>query len=372
MANKLWFRPKKPGEKRILIHAINHVGLGHINRSIAVAQWLQAGVPNLDILFLIEGGEDFIEPSGYPWILVPGQPTESEHCEQIVRSVLDVFRPDLMLYETLIREQIHRPVQELGIKKAVMGNVGDALRDQFTKFLPLTREVDLVIILSQKPEVTPADQDLIARYQGRTIYAGPLVRQKYKFDGSALRAKLGVNDSDKIVLITFGGGGWDVAREVLANLLSARTHILARYPQTKFVVITGPHFSSDLPPVDDFVVHSSRFEPFLTDYINISSVVVSMAGYSTVNEVAGSGIPAIVIPASEAEDQVGPGSMSEYARGFSNIVVSSEIQQEVVQHLLTALNRERDLSAIADFWQRAEVASQTIVGAIKMLLNDTV
>ena len=93
MGHGMWFLPKKPDVKRILIHAINHVGLGHINRSIAVAQWLRARSPNTQILFLIEGGEDFIEPTGFPWILVPGQPSESEHWNRLLAKYWTFFVP---------------------------------------------------------------------------------------------------------------------------------------------------------------------------------------------------------------------------------------------------------------------------------------
>jgi hypothetical protein len=68
MKSNIWFLPEKPSAKRILMHAINHVGLGHLSRSIAMAQRLQAGIPDVQILLLIEGGEYLIEPTGLPWI----------------------------------------------------------------------------------------------------------------------------------------------------------------------------------------------------------------------------------------------------------------------------------------------------------------
>src|SRR5207249_1767241 len=101
----------------------------------------------------------------------------------------------------------------------------------------------------QKEEVLPSDQALIAQYSGRTLYAGPLVREK-KQSVSNLRQKLGLSDSDKAILVTFGGGGWDIARILLANLLAAKAEILAAYPQARLIIITGPHFSADLPKVD--------------------------------------------------------------------------------------------------------------------------
>jgi UDP-N-acetylglucosamine--N-acetylmuramyl-(pentapeptide) pyrophosphoryl-undecaprenol N-acetylglucosamine transferase len=369
--DKIWFLPKKPHIKRVLFHAINHVGLGHINRSIAIAQWLQAAIPDLQILFLIEGGEDFIDPTGYPWILIPGQASEYEHIEQITRRTIEFFQPDMMIHETLLRPPIHRPVREAGLRQVVMGSLGDALRDQFRYNLTLLNEVDLLIVLQQQEEVLQTDRELITRYTGKTLYAGPLVRRKTHLSSEALRQKLGLTSEHKVIFVTFGGGGWDFARGLLHTLLAARERIQTIYPQVRLIAIPGPHFSGELPDTDDFVCYVSRFEPFLQDYINIASAVVMMAGYSTINEIASCGVPAVCIPAPDAEDQVGPGGMGEYAQTFPNITVSSTDAHTLIRDLLTALAKPRNLSVVHHFWQRAESASDTIVHAIKEVLYTT-
>lgn len=364
----MWFLPKRSQTKRVLIHAINHVGLGHLNRSIAVAQWLRAGIANLQVLFLIEGGKDFIEQTGFPWILVPGQASESEHCEQITRKVLEVFCPDLTIYETLIREAVHRPTREAGVKQVVMGSFGDVLRDQLRQNLAMLNTADLLLILQRREEVTLEDQALVTHYKGKTVYAGPLVRKKQQISTHDLRQKLGLTSEHKVILVTFGGGGWDTATVLLPRLLATKEALLKRFPQARIVLLSGPHFSGNLPQVDDFVCYVSRFEPFFTDYLNIASVVVCMAGYSTVNEVAASGIPAICVPASEADDQVGCGSMGEYAQSFPNFVLSEPNTEVLAHHLLNALAQERDNAVIHGFWQRAQAASQQIIDEITLLL----
>lgn len=370
--DNIWFLPKKPHVKRILFHAINHVGLGHINRSIAVAQWLQAAIPNLQVLFLVEGGEDFIDPTGYPWILIPGQASENEHIEQMTRRAIEVFQPDVMVHETLLRPAIHKPVREAGIKQVVIGSLGDALRDQFRSNLTLLNEVQLLIVLQQREEVLPADQALIASYTGKTLYAGPLVRRKTQLTGEALRQKLGLTPENQVLFVTFGGGGWDIARNLFSTILAAKERILSHYPQARLIAIPGPHFSGDLPEKDDFICYVSRFEPFLHDYIDIASAVVMMAGYSTVNEVVSSGVPAVCIPAPDAEDQVGAGGMGEYAQTFSNITVSTTEPEELTSNVLAALARQRDLMAVQNFWRSAETASQSIVNAIQSVLYETI
>jgi UDP-N-acetylglucosamine--N-acetylmuramyl-(pentapeptide) pyrophosphoryl-undecaprenol N-acetylglucosamine transferase len=368
MKNGLWFLPKKPHIKRILFHAINHVGLGHINRSIAVAQWLQAAIPNLQALFLIEGGEDFIDPTGYPWILIPGQASENEHIGQITCKTIEVFQPDVIVHETLLRPAIHEAARAAGVKQVVMGSLGDALRDQLRHNLSLLNQVHLLIVLQQRTEVLSTDQELIAQYRSQTLYAGPLVRRKKQLTSEILRRKLGLTSENKVIFVTFGGGGWDLARSLLSTILAAKEQILSRYPQAKLIAIPGPHFSGDLPAQDDFVCYVSRFEAFLDDYVDIASVVVMMAGYSTVNEIASSGVPAVCIAVSDAEDQVGTGGMGEYAQTFPNITASSADPHILTKNILAALERERDFSAVNNFWQYAETASRSIVAAIEQVL----
>jgi len=367
--NNIWFLPKKPGMQRMLFHAINHSGLGHLNRSIAVAQWLKAGIPNLQVLFLIEGGENFITPTGLPWIMVPGhnQASENENCEQITRNILNVFQPDVMMHETVLHEPIHRAVRDAGVKEALMANVGGLLRDELTHSLDRMNELDLLIVLQQRQEVAPEDQALIDQFTGKTLFAGPLVRQKDRFAGDALRKKLHLAEADQAILLTFGGGGYNLTGELLANTLAARSAILEQYPRAKLIVITGPYFSGELPAEDDFVCYASRFEPFLTDYLNIASAVVCMAGYSTVNEIAASGVPAVCVPAAEADDQVGAGNMEEYALRFPNIRIGSTATGDLAQQVISALGRERDLSVTQEFARRATAAAASIVDEIKTL-----
>jgi predicted glycosyltransferase len=369
MMKNLWFLPKKPEEKRILFHAINHIGLGHLNRTIAVAQWLKARIPDLQVLFLIEGGEDFIEPTGFPWVIIPGQASEREHCEQITRAVLNVFRPNLLIHDTLIREAINRSATDEGIRQVLIGRVGDVLRDQLRYNLSMMLRVDLLLIPHEREEVSQLDQALIEQYAGKTIYTGPLVRRKDQISSDDLLQKLSLTRESKVILATFGGGGYDLARRILANLLAARAQILDRYPQAKLIIISGPHSSDALPKVDEFVCYASRFEPSLTDYFDIASVVVCMAGYNTINEVAASGIPTISIPAVEAEDQVG--RVEAYAQRFPHIVLGSTDAKELTYQVIGALANERDLSAVQEFWQQAEAATQRLVNEIDHLLHDT-
>lgn len=372
MTSKIWFLPKKPSAKRILIHAINHVGLGHLNRSIAMAQWLQAGIPDLQILLLIEGGEYLVEPTGIPWIMVPGQSTESEHSEQITRTVLEVFRPALVIHDTLIREFVYKPAMDGGVRQVLVGRIGGILKDQFQHKLPMINEMNLLIIPHQKEHVAPFYQAFISQYNGKTVYAGPLVRKTPLVSCDDLMRRLCLTSANKVILATFGGGGWDIARTLLASLLAAKDQILERYPQAKLVVITGPHFSGELPEVSEFVCYASRFESSLADYLNIASVVVCMAGYNTVNEVASSGVPAICVPAPEAEDQVGAGGMGEYAQSFPNIVVSNTDTDLLARQITNALGRGKYVSVTQEFRCRAEVASQRVVAEIKGMLDAVV
>jgi spore coat polysaccharide biosynthesis predicted glycosyltransferase SpsG len=370
MANNIWFLPKKPDVTRILFHAANHIGLGHINRSIAVAQWLLKGIPNLQVLFLIEGGEDLINPTGFPWIFIYSQKTEIEQTQQITQTALSVFRPDLMIHDTVLRPAVYNSVSQAGVKQVLVGRVGDILRDHFQHRLSILNGIDLLLLPHQKEDVAPADQAMIAQYRGKAVYTGPLVRRKDRLSETTLRQQLGLKSADKVILLTLGGGGYDLAVELLANLLAAKGQILASYPQTKLIVISGPHFNGELPQADEFVCYASRFEPFFSDYLNIASVVVCLAGYNTVNEVAASGIPAICVPTAQADDQVGKGGMGEYAQRFPHIALGSVDIKELTDLVIDAMGRQRDFSTVEAFVRQAEAAAQSLIHEIKCLLDE--
>ncbi len=372
MTSKIWFLPKKPNTKRVLFHAKNHIGLGHLNRSMAVAQSLKAGITDLQVLFLIEGGEDFIEPTGFPWILIPSQSSEDEHCWQITQKVLEVFRPTLTIHDVVLREPVHRAVRDVGVKQVLIGRVGGLLRNQFRYNLAKINEIDLLIVPHQRDEVNSLDQALLAQYKGRTVYAGPIVRPQDRVSGNDLWLQLHLTEANKIILLTLGGGGYSIATELLTNLLAAKVSILDRYPEAKLIAVTGPHFSGSLPKVDEFVCYTSHFEPFFTDYLNIASVVVCMAGYNTINEVAATGLPTICVPSSEADDQVGTGNMAEYAQSFPNIVVGNTDTELLARHITNALGCGRYVSVSQEFRRRAEIASQRVVAEIKGMLDAVV
>ena len=371
MTSTMWFSAKTPEVKRVLFHTINHTGLGHMNRAINLAQWLKANIPTIQILFLIEGSEDFMAPSGFPWVMTFTHANQQEHAEQITRTLLETFRPDLVIYDTMLRQIVYQPVIQAGIKQLLVGKAENIMREQLQEKLDVIQRMDMLLIVQQRHDVELSDQTLLAQYTGPIVYAGPMLRQKLKTPPEQLRKQLGLTVEDKVLLLTLGGGGYNMANDLLLNVLALKRTILAIHPKTRLIVITGPYFGSnggELPARDEFVCYVSRFEPYFSDYLNIASAVVGMAGYNTVNEVAACGIPTICVPTPEAGDQVGKGSMIEYAKGVPNIVVSGIALEELGPRIVAALAQERNLSVVVEFQRRVQSVSQTIVHALKKLL----
>jgi UDP-N-acetylglucosamine--N-acetylmuramyl-(pentapeptide) pyrophosphoryl-undecaprenol N-acetylglucosamine transferase len=370
LKHRFWFYPTE--NKRILFHAINHIGLGHLNRQMAVAEWLKLGIDDVQFLFLIEGAKELIEPTEFQWIEVPGQQNESEleYCGQITRNVLNHFRPNLIVHDTLIRKPIYKAAKDVGVKQALVGRAGGILREQFQQNPSMMSEIDLLLLPHYRQELTASDHDLFTSSVRKSVYTGPIIRRQGQVSGYDVRQRLGLTAEQKVILVTFGGGGWTLANELLTSVLAARAEILAAYPQTRLVVITGPHFSGALPEKDEFVCYVSKFELLITDYLNVASVVVCMAGYNTVNEIAATGTPAICVPPSlEADEFVGrPGS---YMRRFPHMVQGSTDSAFLARQICEALSQEQDPTAVQAFWQRARTAAQTMVDAIKELLEET-
>lgn len=267
----------------------------------------------------------------------------------------------------MIRKPILCACKDAGTKQVLVGRVGGVLRSQFQERLSMINEIDTLLIPHPSSEVTASDQELFAQYSGKIIYTGPIVRLQERTSGESLRHKLGLTDEHKVILLTLGGGGWKLANDLMKNLLTAKTQILEKYPQARLIAIVGPHFDGELPQIDDFVCYASRFEPCITDYLNVASAVVCMGGYNTVYEVATTGLPAVSVPTTETDDF--DGRTASYAQRFSHMVQGTAEPEVLAHEVINVLARGRDLASVEVFWQQARAAAQHMTDEIRYLLD---
>jgi predicted glycosyltransferase len=134
----------------------------------------------------------------------------------------------------------------------------------------------------------------------RATFVGPIVRP-LPDSPQTVRAKLKLL-GERIVVISAGGGGGGDTTDFLNFCLSAFQQAKARMDSLVGLLLTGPLFTNWdglAPPAD------VRVLPFAPDFPSIcatADLVVSQAGYNSMNELAALGTPTICIPARRGFD----------------------------------------------------------------------
>ncbi|WP_163340282.1 glycosyltransferase family protein [Desulfopila sp. IMCC35008] len=136
-----------------------------------------------------------------------------------------------------------------------------------------------------------------------TVYTGFITRESSKKDRHELRQSLAVQDDDKLIVVSIGGG--NVGHELVKAAIQAFT--LLTDIRCRMQLFTGPYF-----PEETFTnlqvslpenVCLSRFTDHFPDWLLAADLSISMAGYNTCMNLLAAGIPALVYPFSQNREQ---------------------------------------------------------------------
>ncbi|HEX8098839.1 MAG TPA: glycosyltransferase [Actinomycetota bacterium] len=311
---------------RVLIYSHDTYGLGHLRRSLLVAEGLAAenDAPSVLIATGSPRAQAFDLPPGCDTVKLPAVTKAStgeyrprtlgvgleeliEVRAEILRAVAQSFSPDLILVD-------HSPVGMSGELWPLFDDLGSA-RDRPRMVLGLrdiTDDADAVqaewaragawdaierlydrILVYGDPALTTTAQDLglTERFSDKVRLVGYL--------GRSIQTSTAMNGQPNIV-VTAGGGGDG------HGLLSGYLSFLERLPARaafRSTLVTGPFLSRGrqreirercraLDQPVEVVSFTNRFEELLSS----AAGVVSMAGYNTVVEILATGVPALLVP----------------------------------------------------------------------------
>ncbi len=319
---------------RLLVYSHDTFGLGNIRRMLAICTYLRSSIPDLSVL-IVSGSpmlQSFRVLPGIDYIKLPClKRTESGglgvrfldlEVEQVVRlrrelilSSVMSFQPDVLLVDK-------KP-------DGLAGEMEPSLR--YIKCnLPLTRIFLVLRDILDAPAVTiPAWKErgcysTVQWYYDEVLVLGSrevfdvcheyefpsLLREKVRFCGyiareapsrsrQEVRRQLGISESQKLVLVTTGGG--EDGRHVLAASIEAIRQVATNRP-VQGLLVAGP----ELPAKSALQIRVAaqqasgiRVIEFLEDmvnYMNAADVVISMAGYNTTCELLTLNKTSILIP----------------------------------------------------------------------------
>ncbi|GFK93290.1 UDP-N-acetylglucosamine--N-acetylmuramyl-(pentapeptide) pyrophosphoryl-undecaprenol N-acetylglucosamine transferase [Fundidesulfovibrio magnetotacticus] len=318
----------------ILMYSHDTYGLGHIRRTMAIAQHLRGRGVNVLILTgsPLVGRFDF--PDGVDFVRIPGmikrtneeyQPLSirlsSRHALNIRRNIVvataKAFQPHLFIVDKA----------PLGLKREVLPTL-----KWLKRRMPQCRTILGLRDIMDDAESTRAEwrekgiYDVLDRYYseiwvyGNREYYDPVeeyaipeaVSSKMVFTGyipralpkrgkmALMREEESINRKERLVLVTTGGGGdgYPLMDAYLSMLESMGD------PPFRSILVSGPF----MPKPMREEVHAraqrvkARFHHFhrrMEALMGLADVVVSMGGYNTTCEVLSLGKPSLVVPREE-------------------------------------------------------------------------
>lgn len=303
------------------------IGMGHVSRSIAVAQKLQED--GCEVLFASYGeGYQFIgEFTNYQAVELPeikfyGSAGELD-LKHTARKSMDApftflksiyheskiiknFQPEVVVADSHYSAPLTCKV--LGVPCVLISN---ELKFNFKEIYPQDKKMEYLETglerfiqdsakLSQAiivPDI-PGSQEIPAKIKDKVTYTGPLLKQDPGSMPSReeLRRNHNLDTSQRVVLATVGGSHFG------AKLLKLMAQAADKIKSHRIVLVTGPHI--DTPYRYPSQVLVKRFLGDMLGWMKLSDLVVSLAGHTTSMELASLGVPNLMVPIENHPEQM--------------------------------------------------------------------
>ncbi len=322
----------------ILMYSHDSYGLGHIRRTMALAQNILSDEHNIIILTgsPLVGRFDF--PLGIDFVRIPGMIKHNNDLylphsikvepamalairRNIILATAQAFRPALFLVDKaplgLKREVVptlewfrdHSPETRvvLGLRD-IMDSPESTIKDWQDKNIYKTLEhlYSEVWVYGSRDIYDPIKEYAIPkRIAAKTYFTGYIPRQIPRIQNrQRLRRSMGITPGQHFVLVTTGGGG--DGYKVLDTYLT----MLEAMPRQEFksMIITGPLLAEDLYDQLAERAHKQKvrivkFYRKMEKAILAADCVVSMGGYNTMCEIVCAARPSLIVPRSTPREE---------------------------------------------------------------------
>ncbi len=319
----------------ILMYSHDTYGLGHIRRTMAIAEQLREANTNILILTGSPIAGRLTFPKYVDYVRIPGMikkandeyfpltiridPLQAMDIRQsIIMATVKTFLPDLFIVDKepqglkkevmpaleWIKENLKQTKTILGLRD-IMDDAETVKADWNKKNIYSTIE-DLyseVWVYGQKNIYDPVTEYAIPESINKKLYFTGYIPRKMPQESVAedLRLQLNVMKNENLVTVTTGGGGdgLHVLDSYLKMLERMKEHSIL--PAFQSVIVTGPFLSRNdkdaiLERAEALGVQAYDFFSDMETLISASDIIVCMGGYNTICEVLSSKTMALVIP----------------------------------------------------------------------------
>lgn len=333
---------QKNADTRLMVYSHDTFGLGNLRRMLAICEYLLDCWPRLSVL-LVSGSpmiHEFRLPTGLDYIKLPclnrgssgelrakylGTSIEEtvELRSQLIASAAMHFKPDLLLVDkkptglegeltlTLNYLKQHLPKSKRILLLRDILDTPQKTIDEWCRwgyYPTINNYYDQLLVVG-----TQSVFDLVQEYRlplpiaRKVRYCGYI--RKVEQSGCStlpdLKTQLGLQPTDRLVLVTPGGGedGYSLVHNYLQGLQTLQQKELSDSSETfRSLVLCGPEM-----PVEQRLTlqtlaascHNVIFQSFTDDllpYIKAADAVVSMGGYNTLTEILTLNKRAVVVP----------------------------------------------------------------------------
>jgi len=331
---------------KLLVLAIDGRGMGHLSRTILLAQALRVARPEARVRFLVESPAfGLVENAGFPVLKLPdpmhplgrhvlvGRRAQLE--ADLMAPVVDDWRPDAVLIDFVIDKDLFRSLRRNGCRVLLVLRrlQRRAMRELISD--PAASLVDAFVIPHEPNEFEHGE--IPASWRARCHFTGPLVRRFCLELVPELRKRYAVG-ADELVIVSIGGGGSGEAVDQAGCARQALLDLRRERPGLRGVIVYGPLYKKEIP-TDEPGVCGIRFEAQLPELMAAADAVVCTAGYNSVRELLASGTPGVLVPLSSPgrDDQIG---RAESVRREGRALVARMDAGDIAQKLMTALAGE--------------------------------
>jgi predicted glycosyltransferase len=319
----------------ILMYSHDTYGLGHIRRTMAIAEQLIQNDTNIIILTGSPIAGRLTFPKYVDYVRIPGMikkanneyfpltiridPMQAMDIRQsIIMATVKTFLPDLLIVDKepqglkkevlpaleWIKNNLKNSKTILGLRD-IMDDAETVKKDWQKKDIYSTIEnlYDEVWVYGQKDIYDPIKEyELPDSISEKLHFTGYIPRKTPQTEiAQDLKLKLSIMKNERLVTVTTGGGGDGL------HVLDCYLKMLERMkeqsilPAFQTVLITGPFLSKAdkdavLERSTNLGIISYDFFPDMETLITASDIVVCMGGYNTICEVLSSKTMSLVIP----------------------------------------------------------------------------
>ncbi|BBO86590.1 glycosyltransferase family protein [Desulfosarcina ovata] len=316
----------------ILMYSHDTYGLGHIRRTMAIANQLKTTGTNILILTGSPIVGRFAFPKNIDFVRIPGmiKVTNEEYLplsiklnpnhvlairEKIILATAKAFRPALFIVDK----------EPLGLKKEVLSTLfwmkkcqprcktilglrdimddREVVRRDWTKkdiYTHLKRLYDEIWVYGQQDFYDPITEYAIPETVSRKMVFTGYIPRKIPARKTVLETKrsLGLADDQKLIVVTTGGGGDGFA--IMDNYMAMLEQESQPLP-FRSVLVFGPFMPKQqrqqiIERGRRHQVITCRFYRRMEELLAAADVVISMGGYNTICEILSQGTLSLVVP----------------------------------------------------------------------------